>query len=94
MIFTQRARSNLKSIGDWIARDNPPRAITFIAQLRAACADLLDFPSAYPIIGNLAGSPVHKRVFGAYLILYEIENGDVRVLTIVHGARDPETMLN
>lgn len=94
MILTRRAQSNLKAIGDWIARDNPPRAVTFIRQLRGACGDLLDFPSAYPVIGSLAGSPVRKRVFGAYLILYEVEGADVRILAIVHGARDPDTLLN
>lgn len=66
----------------------------FIQQLRDACGDLLDFPSAYPVIGDIAGAPVRKRVFGAYLILYEIEGADVRVMAIVHGARDRDTLLN
>ena len=59
-----------------------------------SCSDLLDFPSAYPVIGSLAGSPVRKRVFGAYLILYEIEGADVRILAIVHGARDLDSAFN
>jgi plasmid stabilization system protein ParE len=93
VIFTRRAKSNLRSIGDWIARDNPPRAVTFVGELRDACTGLLDFPSAYPVVAGLAGEPVRKRVFGAYLILYEIEGDDVRILAIVHGARDPDTLL-
>lgn len=91
--LTRQARADLKAVGDWIARDNPPRAVTFVQELRAACEELRIFPLAYPIVGDLAGSPVRKRVFGSYLILYEVDQSDVRILTIVHGARDVGAML-
>ena len=44
--LTAEAEADLERIADTIARDNPPRALTFVQELRAACLGLADFPSA------------------------------------------------
>ena len=37
VIITPLAERGLESIGDYIAEDNPVRAISFVAELRAQC---------------------------------------------------------
>ncbi len=38
------AEADLEAIGDYIAGDNPTRAISFTAELREKCAALADMP--------------------------------------------------
>ena len=35
--FSPLAELDLEEIGDYIARDNPPRALSFIEEIRARC---------------------------------------------------------
>ena len=42
--LSSEARQDLFAIGDYIARDNPPRAQSFVAELAAKCASLGEMP--------------------------------------------------
>ena len=85
VVFSQRADADLEAIGDWIARDNPGRAISFVAELRCACEELGANPRMYPF---LPGSrTLRKRTFEQYLILYRV-HAKVFIVSIWHGARD------
>ena len=44
--LTAEAVRDLEAIGDFIARDNPERAVSFIGELRAKCLALADLRSA------------------------------------------------
>ncbi len=48
LIFAPLATADLEEIGDYIALDNPPRALSFIRELRAQCRKILDNPLAFP----------------------------------------------
>jgi toxin ParE1/3/4 len=37
LFFSPRAEADLEDIGDYIARDNPARAISFLEELRSHC---------------------------------------------------------
>ncbi|MFL5069704.1 MAG: type II toxin-antitoxin system RelE/ParE family toxin, partial [Xanthobacteraceae bacterium] len=37
VVITDPAADDLETIGDWIAKDNPVRALTFVRELRVAC---------------------------------------------------------
>lgn len=84
--FSDQAEADLEAIADYISRDNPTRAGSFVAELRAAGADLLPFPQAFPELAPGAGT--RKRVHRKYLILYRVDSDVVLILAITHGARD------
>ncbi len=42
------AENDLLQIGRFIARDNPDRALTFAAEIEAACLSLGELPKRYP----------------------------------------------
>src|SRR4051812_30389480 len=46
--LSAEAERDLEAIGDYIARDDPARALTFLQQLRAKCLGLADFPERFP----------------------------------------------
>ena len=81
---------DLEQIGDYIAADNPQRALSFVRELRAACLELGELPRAFPVVPRYAEQGVRYRVSGNYLIFYRIAEQEARVdvLRVVHGARD------
>ncbi|MEJ5207672.1 MAG: type II toxin-antitoxin system RelE/ParE family toxin [Lysobacteraceae bacterium] len=86
--LTQEAEADLEAIADWIARDNPGRAVSFMQELRACCLALGDAPLAFPLVPRYADMGVRRRVHGHHLVFYRVEAGQVVVLHILHGARD------
>ena len=85
--FTPLAEADLEAIGDYITRDNPRRAVSFIRELRQRCEQIADMPRAAPLRPEL-GAGVRVVIFGRYLIC-DSERGDQVVIErIVHGARN------
>jgi plasmid stabilization system protein ParE len=86
--LTPEAEHDLTDIGDWIARESPRRALTFVTELRAACAGLADNPMRFQLVDRYQNSDVRRRPHGNYLIFYRVRPDSVEILHILHGARD------
>ena len=93
VIFAKEAEGDLEDIGDYIARDNPARARSFLAELRSAARGLARFPKRYPALARYQSSGLHRRVYGHYHIIYQIEPKLVNIVRILHAARDYEALL-
>ena len=91
--LTRSAKEDLIGITDWIARDNPMRAITFARELQARCLSLADRPGRFPIARTVRGAAIRKLAYRDYLIFYVVGATSVDVLHILHGARDWRTLL-
>lgn len=63
------AEADLEAIGDYIARDNPQRALSFIKELRDKCKSLADVPLAFPLVPRYEHMGVRHRAHGNYQIL-------------------------
>ncbi len=86
--LSAEAEYDLEAIGDYIARDNPARAISFLQDMRAKCLDLAQMPERFPLVARYQAAGVRRRVHGDYLIFYRVERDRVVILHILHGARD------
>jgi toxin ParE1/3/4 len=85
--FTIIAKLDLEDIGDYIARDNPQRAITFVDEIRQRCFAIVQAPRAAPLRESL-GKGVRVVPYGQYLIFYTVQPDEVRIERVLHGARD------
>ena len=85
--LSPKAAADLQDIGDYIARDNPARAVTFVDELEAACQRIALNPKAYPKRDNLARG-LRMAVHGYYLIFFRILRTEIRVERVLHGARN------
>lgn len=85
-VFSPLAASDLEEIGDYIARDNPARARSFVREIRERCALIVASPEASPLRPEL-GAGLRMTPFGRYLIFYTLNAQTVRVERILHGAR-------
>jgi len=87
------AEQDLERIADYIALDNPPRAVSFLQELRAKCLALDDMPERFPLVPRYEASGVRHSVHGNYLIFYRVEPEKVVVIHILHGAQDYAAIL-
>ena len=90
------AEADLETIGDTIARDNPHRAVTFVAELRDKCNSLADMPLGYPLVPRYEHRGVRHRVHGNYQIFYRTAGKPIErvdILHIIHGARNYAVLL-
>jgi toxin ParE1/3/4 len=93
VVFSRAANADLVEIGDFIARDNPQRALSFVRELRVIATLLGEMPQAYPLLPRHASTGIRRRPAGSYLIFYRIDEDRVMILRIVHGARDYDRLL-
>jgi len=93
VVITAAAEDDLEAIGDWIARHNPARALSFVRELRRDCATLADAPEGYALVPRYEHTGVRRRPHGNYLIFYYVHGDRIEVLHILHGARDYEPIL-
>ena len=91
--LSSEARQDLFAIGDYIARDNPTRAQSFVAELAAKCASLGEMPKAYPLVPRYAQKGIRRRVHGNYQIFYRADDTEIVVIRVLHGARDHTALL-
>lgn len=86
-VFSVIAEIDLEEIGDYIARDNPGRAVSFINEIREQCLDITEYPEAAPLRPEL-GEGIRMVPFGRYLIFYTVHPKTIRVERILHSARN------
>jgi len=94
LVLSPRAAADLEEIADYIARDNPVRAVTFVAELEATCRAVAATPELYPARPDLAPG-LRMAVHGRYLVLYRDLPGEntVRVVRVLHSARNVPRLL-
>lgn len=92
VVLTEEAEGDLERIADWIAADNPRRAIAFVQMLREKCLGLADAPRGYELVPRFADLGIRQRPFRDYLIFYRVTDV-IEVVHILHGAQDWEHLL-
>lgn len=85
--FQPLAERDLESIGDYIAQDNPHRAITFVQDVRAQCAKILLAPQAYRKRQEL-GKSIRSCAYGNYVVFFTEDGEVLRIIRVLHGAME------
>lgn len=78
---------DLEAIGDYIAQDNPARAVSFIREIREQIRNLGRNPFLYRLRPEL-GKDARMAPMGQYLILFRVVDEVVRIERILYGGRD------
>jgi addiction module RelE/StbE family toxin len=81
------AEQDIEAIGDYIAQDNPLRAISFTEELYEQCLLISESPAAYRERPEL-GQKIRSCAYGRYLIVYSVHDVEVRIERVLHGSRD------
>lgn len=87
LVILPAARADLIEIGDFIALDNPERAASFIAEIEAKMNAAAERPGSFPARGELHEG-LRSALHGRYLIFFLETEDEVRIVRVLHGARD------
>ncbi|WLE00497.1 type II toxin-antitoxin system RelE/ParE family toxin (plasmid) [Agrobacterium leguminum] len=91
--FTTEAKADLQQIGDYIAKDNPSRALSFIDVLEQKCLTIAASTKAFPLVPRYEQHGIRRRVHGSYLIFYRVEAEQVVIVHVLHGSMDYAAIL-
>jgi len=93
VVVSDEAEADLERIADYIAEDNPARALSFVRELGARCGEIAHMPRGFPLVPPYEQKGIRRRVHGSYLIFYRINGGVIEILHILHGALHFEPLL-
>lgn len=91
--ITESARADLRHIGDNLSAQGASNVPAFLRRMRAKAISIGDMPLAFRVVKRAGGYEIRRRPFGDYLIFYVVQADVVRVVHIVHGARDVDPAL-
>ena len=78
---------DLDVIADFIAQDNPRRALTFIQDIRKKFSDIQRDPLIYQLRPDI-GEDARMATVGNYAILFRVMGNVVRVERVAYGGRN------
>ncbi len=87
--YLPAAQDDLISIFDYIARDSPKRALSFVEKLDKRIGLL----EGHPLLGRAPRHPKLREygyrvlIVESYLVFYVIRGGAIEVHRVVHGSR-------
>ena len=83
------AQSDLREIGDYIARDNHKRAQSFVEDIQRQCERINEKPALYTRRQEI-NPTMQSCSFGRYVIFFSINDtaGQVLIHRILHSAMD------
>lgn len=87
LVVLPAARADLIEIGDFIALDNPERAASFVAEIGAKMREAAERPRSFPARHEIFEGLRSAR-YGRYLIFFVETDDEVRIVRVLHGARD------
>ncbi len=87
LIILPAAKADLIEIGDFIAQDNPARALSFVAEIEAKMLQAAERPESFPARDDVCAGLRSAR-HGRYLLFYFNADEEVQIVRVLHGARD------
>jgi toxin ParE1/3/4 len=86
-----KAVEDLEAIGDFIAAEDPVRAVSFIDEIVSLCTNIAEAPRAYSRRDDLAKG-LRQAVHGRYLVFFTADDEGIVVERVLHGARRLEDL--
>jgi plasmid stabilization system protein ParE len=81
--ITDQAKCDIKSIREYIAKDNKVASASFTVQLKRTFVNL----SIYPKIGRyryeFKEGDIYTYVFKSYIIVYKLSNSELKILRVL-----------
>ena len=88
VIWSPSALDDIDAIAEYIARDSIDRAALFVTRIFETTDLLQKFPLSGRVIPEIGDQSCREIIYGSYRIMYRVEDNDVWVTGVVHGARD------
>ena len=87
LIWTQEALDDTDAIAEFIARDSPTHARQVVKRLFELSDAIVDQPKAGRVVPGLGNADIRERFLYRYRLIYEMSNGVISILAVIHGKR-------
>lgn len=85
IVWSPQSLKDIEEIGDFIAQDNPNRAITFVDELLNSVERLERFPESGSFVEE---NPVFRQViYESYKLIYQHRNDKILIVTVLGPGR-------
>ncbi len=85
IVWSPQSIEDIKEIGDFIAEDNPFRAVSFVDELISVVERLSEYPESGPIVEE---NPVLRQIVHyGYRIIYQFRLGKILIVTVLGPGR-------
>ena len=88
VIWAPSSLEEIERISQFIARDSSDQAALFDTRLIEATDRLASFPLSGRVIPEIGHPDCREITYGAYRIMYRVQDEEVWITGVVHGARD------
>jgi plasmid stabilization system protein ParE len=88
VIWTEYARDGLDEVLSYIAQDSPASARDVLEDFIEATSSLSTLTERGRIVPELQDPRIRELLVHSYRLMYEVRREDVRILALVHQARD------
>lgn len=87
------ARRDIEGIQNYIGKDSPARAISFVGELRETAKHIGEMPRAFPLVPRYEQYGIRRRSHKGYGILYSVEPDRIFVHRIIGPGQDHDAAL-
>jgi toxin ParE1/3/4 len=88
VVWTQLARDGLDEVIAYIAEDSPEAAEKVLEVVLGVAESLSVFSDRGHVVPELADRSIREVFVYRYRMIYEVLPSEVRILALIHGARD------
>jgi toxin ParE1/3/4 len=88
VIWAPSALDDVEAIAAYIERDSAELASLFVGRLIEATDRLHKFPLSGRIIPEINLHDCREILYGAYRIMYRVQENEVWITGVIHGARN------
>jgi plasmid stabilization system protein ParE len=89
VIWTARARADLKAIHDYIAKDSPINAKSVVREMHRKADSLAETPLIGRVVPELEDPDIREIPAYSWRLIYQLREQRVFVLTVIHKRRQP-----
>jgi plasmid stabilization system protein ParE len=86
--WTYAARADFLEALEYIIEESPAAAGSFLQEVEAAAASLIHSPHRGAAVRELEIPALRQIVVGRYRLVYQVEEGGVAIVRLIHGSRD------
>ncbi len=88
VIWADAAVADLDAAADYISKDSPAYAASFVLQSLEAARSLGDLPERGRVVPEFKREDIREIFVFSYRLIYRIDELRVSVLAFIHGRRD------
>ena len=92
VVWSQEALEDVDAIAAYISRDSPYHAQRVVEEIFKLAASVAEHPRIGRVVPELKDEVVRECFIYSYRVIYEISEGGIEILGVIHGRRSLESV--